>query len=149
MTHAEAIALYNELSGVMGLTPTPDDAKDKIRRLYEYVTGDKLRRCNCQDLYNDALILITLKIYKMENRKYKLKRGVVIQVPGTTDVYTHVNLTDDVAKAYLEKYPNKVKLFDAIPEEQSEEQPEEQPLETEDATTAKQSETKPKRARKK
>lgn len=85
----------------------------------------------------------------MENRKYKLKRGVVIQVPGTTDVYTHVNLTDDVAKAYLEKYPNKVKLFDAIPEEQPEEQPEDQPLETEDATTAKQSETKPKRARKK
>lgn len=149
MTRAEAIALYNELSGVMGLTPTPDNVKDKIRRLYEYVTGDKLRRCNCQDLYNDALILITLKIYKMENRKYKLKRGVVIQVPGTTDVYTHVNLTDDVAKAYLEKYPNKVKLFDAIPEEQPEEQPEEHPLETEDATTAKQSETKPKRARKK
>lgn len=145
MTHAEAIALYNELSGVMGLTPTPDDVKDKIRRLYEYVTGDKLRRCNCQDLYNDALILIKLKICKMENRKYKLKRGVVIQVPGTTDVYTHVNLTDDVAKAYLEKYPNKVKLFDAIPEEQ----PEEQPPETEDATTAKQSETKPKRTRKK
>lgn len=137
MTRAEAIALYNELSGVMGLTPTPDNVKDKIRRLYEHVTGDKLRRCNCQDLYNDALILITLKINKMENRKYKLKRGVVIQVPGTTDVYTHVNLTDDVAKAYLEKYPNKVKLFDAIPEKQPEEQAEEQHEEQPEKTKTK------------
>lgn len=117
MTHDEAIALYNELSGVMGVIPTPDNVKDKIRRLYSYVTGGKLRRCNCQDLYNDALIIITLNIYKMENRKYQLKRGVVIQVPGTTEVYTHVNLTDEAARAYLAKYPNKAKLFDAIPQE--------------------------------
>ncbi len=137
MTHDEAIALYKELSGVMGVIPTPDGVKDKIRRLYNYVTGGKLRRCNCQDLYNDALIIITLNINKMENRKYKLKRGVVIQVPGTTEVYTHVNLTDEVAKAYLAKYPNKAKLFDAIPEEQREEQ-----LEVKEVA-------KPKRARKK
>ena len=118
MTHDEAIALYKEVSGVMGVIPTPDNVKDKIRRLYSYVTGGKLRRCNCQDLYNDALIIITLNINKMENRKYKLKRGVVIQVPGTTEVYTHVNLTDEVARAYLAKYPNKVKLFDTIPQEE-------------------------------
>lgn len=117
MTHDEAIALYKELSGVMGVIPTPDSVKDKIRRLYEYVTGWRLRRCNCQDLYNDALIIITLNINKMENRKYKLKRGVVIQVPGTTEVYTHVNLTDEVARAYLAKYPNKAKLFEAIHQE--------------------------------
>lgn len=137
MTHDEAIALYNELSGVMGVIPTPDNVKDKIRRLYNYVTGGRLRRCNCQDLYNDALIIITLNIKKMENRKYKLKRGVVIQVPGTTEVYTHVNLTDEVAQAYLAKYPNKAKLFEAIPEAIPEEKPEEKEV------------TKPKRARNK
>lgn len=142
MTHDEAIALYNELSGVMGVIPTPDSVKDKIRRLYNYVTGGRLRRCNCQDLYNDALIIITLKINKMGNRKYKLKRGVVIQVPGTTDVYTHVNLTDEVAQAYLAKYPNKAKLFDVIPQEV-----EDKPVEDDQAPAK--VEDKPQRTRKK
>ena len=133
MTHDEAIALYKELSGVMGVIPTPDNVKDKIRRLYSYVTGGKLRRCNCQDLYNDALIVITLNINKMENRKYKLKRGVVIQVSGTTEVYTHVNLTDEVARAYLAKYPNKAKLFEAIPKEEDDKPAEDAQAPAEDA----------------
>lgn len=141
MTHDDAIALYNELSGVMGVIPTPDNVKDKIRRLYNYVTGGDLRRCNCQDLYNDALIIITLNINKMGNRKYKLKRGVVIQVPGTTEVYTHVNLTDEVARAYLAKYPNKAKLFDAIPQEEEDKT-------VEDGQAPKEVEKKPKKRKK-
>ncbi len=60
----------------------------------------------------------------MSEQKYKLKRGVVIQLPDTTDVYTHVNITDEVAKAYLAKYPQKKSLFEAIPEEEEQEEQE-------------------------
>ena len=121
MTHEEAIQLFNSLSGVRDASLIPDEVKNDIRRLYKHVTGEPLRRCNCPDVYNDALIIISLKIKAlktMSEQKYKLKRGVVIQLPDTTDVYTHVNITDEVAKAYLEKYPQKSSLFEAIPKEE-------------------------------
>lgn len=74
-----------------------------------------------------------------KGNKYTLKRGVVIQVPGTTEVYTRDNLTDEVAKAYLSKYPNKEKLFDNIPvETETEEKAEEAPAETEEKKEKKQ-----------
>lgn len=57
----------------------------------------------------------------MSERRYKLKRGVVIQLPDTTDVYTHVNITDEVAKAYLAKFPQKATLFEVTPEESEDE----------------------------
>lgn len=129
MTREEAVNLFNELSGVVGYTPIPEAVKQGVRRLYRYVTGEPLKHCNCPDLYSDAIIVIQLKLKAMEDKKqqsYKLKRGVVIQLQDTTDVYTRDNLTDDVAREYLEKYPNKANLFDAIPEGQPEveEQPE-------------------------
>lgn len=137
MTIVEAIAKYSELSGVVGRAPIPDAYKDEIRKLYKYFTGDKLRRCNCPDVYSDAMIIIGLKLRNMTNieSKYKLKRGVVIQMPGSTDVYTRDNLTDDVAREYLDKYPNKSNLFETIPVEQTEEQAEEQTEETPEEQT--------------
>ena len=57
-----------------------------------------------------------------KQQSYKLKRGVVIQPAGTNQAYTRDNLTDEVAREYLNKYPNKANLFDVIPE--VEEQPE-------------------------
>lgn len=51
---------------------------------------------------------------------YKLKRGVVIQPVGTNQAYTRDNLTDEVAREYLDKYPHKANLFDVIPEERPE-----------------------------
>lgn len=119
MTREEAVNLFNELSGVVGYTPIPEAVKQGVRRLYRYVTGEPLKHCNCPDLYSDAIIVIQLKLKAMEDKKqqsYKLKRGVVIQLQDTTDVYTRDNLTDEVAREYLEKYPNKANLFDAIPE---------------------------------
>ena len=130
MTRAEALQLYENVSEVAGNTTSiPETVKRDIRRLYSYCTGETLRRCNCPDTYSDALIIIKLKLRKMEKEnKYTLKRGVVIQVPGTTDVYTRDNITDEVAKAYLSKYPNKEKLFENIPAEtEPEEKAEEAP----------------------
>ncbi len=138
MTREEAINLFNELSGVVGQTPIPESVKQDVRRLYRYVTGEPLKQCNCPDLYSDAIIVIRLKLKTMSEKKqsYKLKRGVVIQPAGTNQAYTRDNLTDEVAREYLEKYPNKANLFDAIPEEQPEveNEPEEQ---TEDKPKAK------------
>lgn len=131
MTREEAINLFNELSGVVGQTPIPEAVKQDVRRLYRYVTGEPLKQCNCPDLYSDAIIVIRLKLKTMSEQKqsYKLKRGVVIQLQDTTEVYTRDNLTDEVAREYLEKYPNKANLFDAIPEEQpeGENEPEDKP----------------------
>lgn len=121
MTHEEAIRLYQDISGVVGVTPIPEVVKNDIRRLYRSVTGITLRRCNCPDLYTDALIEIRLKLKNMKERKYKLKRGVVIQIAGTSEVYTRDNITDEVAKSYLEKYPHKSKIFEAIPAEDADE----------------------------
>lgn len=131
MTREEAINLFNELSGVVGQAPIPEAVKHDVRRLYRYVTGEPLKQCNCPDLYSDAIIVIRLKLKTMSEKKqsYKLKRGVVIQPAGTNQAYTRDNLTDEVAREYLEKYPNKANLFDAIPEEQPEveEQTEDKP----------------------
>ena len=124
MTRDEAINLFNELSGVVGKAPIPEAVKQDVRRLYRYVTGEPLKLCNCPDLYSDAIIVIQLKFKTMSEKQqsYKLKRGVVIQPAGTNQAYTRDNLTDEVAREYLDKYPNKANLFDVIPE--VEEQPE-------------------------
>ena len=129
MTFDEAIILFNELSGVVGQSPIPEAVKQDIKRLYRYVTGEPLRQCNCPDLWNDAMILIQLKIRNMNDKTqtYKLKRGVVIHQSGTNQTYTRDNLTDEVAREYLDKYPNKAYLFEYIPEEQPEEEKEEKP----------------------
>ena len=49
--------------------------------------------------------------------KYKLKRGVVIQTADLDGTYTRANITDEVAREYLAKFPNKRNLFEEIPEE--------------------------------
>lgn len=53
-----------------------------------------------------------------EDKKYLLKAGAIIISPifdnGT--VYSNANLTDDVAKRYLEQFPEQVVLFAKVPE---------------------------------
>ena len=147
MTREEAINLFNELSGVVGQPSIPEAVKHDVRRLYRYVTGDTLKQCNCPDLYSDAIIVIRLKLKTMsEKQSYKLKRGVVIQPAGTNQAYTRDNITDEVAREYLKKYPNKANLFDAIPEveEQTEEQPEPEDQEQPEVEEQTETEEKPK-----
>lgn len=49
----------------------------------------------------------------MSNSKYILKRGVVLHVGA--QAYSRANITDAVAKKYLERYPDKVTLFESVP----------------------------------
>lgn len=119
MNDIEALNLFKRLSGVAFLDAIPESAKSDIEKLYRYCFGKPLRSCNCKSIHSDALIELTLFFKKTgtmkDNRKYMLKRGVVIQMPGTTDVFTRDNITDDVSKAYLEKYPQRAKLFEKLP----------------------------------
>ena len=146
MTREEAINLFNELSGVVGQPSIPEAVKQDVRRLYRYVTGEPLKQCNCPDLYSDAIIVIRLKLKTMSEKKqsYQLKRGVVIQPAGTNQAYTRDNLTDEVAREYLKKHPNKANLFDVIPEVEEQPEPEEQPEVEEQPEPEEQPEDKPK-----
>lgn len=82
--------------------------------------------------------------------KYKLKRGVVIQTADLEGTYTRANITDDVAREYLAKFPNKRNLFEEIPEEVTPEEKTPEEVATEDKTPEEVApEEKPKRKRSK
>jgi hypothetical protein len=57
-------------------------------------------------------------IEKMENTSnFKLKKGVLIVVPGTSNAFTESNLTDEVAVWYLAKNINRKANFDDLPDD--------------------------------
>ena len=100
--------------------------KLRVKTLYEEVTGKHLRDCNCKDIYRDALAEIYNKLKTptqriMSNSKAKLVKGVVLQHEGNH--YTNANLTDEVAKAFLAKYPMRVDWFEVLPEDKTEKVP--------------------------
>lgn len=82
--------------------------QDEVRELSMRFLGCGVPNCNCRNVFQDYLFLILNKLnkgdYKMKQSLYRLKKGVVIHVNG--EAYTNANLTDDVAKAFIEKHPN-------------------------------------------
>lgn len=48
-----------------------------------------------------------------QKSNYRLKNGVVIRYKGMP--YTHINITDEVASAYLKENPGHASRFDVIP----------------------------------
>lgn len=57
-----------------------------------------------------------------EKCDYHMRAGFIIRC-GDFDggeIYTNANLTNDVARRYLERFPNKRVMFDRIPEETAE-----------------------------
>ena len=47
---------------------------------------------------------------------FKLKKGTIIPIPGTSKVYSNANLTDKVALEFLKENPNRKELFIEVPE---------------------------------
>ena len=94
----------------------------ETERLYREVYGEPLQPCNCKDRIADALILIITHLRKnrvtMAERKYILKRGVVIHHNGGT--YTRVNITDAVAEEWSKLYPT-ANVWEVKPEPTEEE----------------------------
>ena len=97
--------------------------KSRVQELTRLILHAEVRQCNCTDRFLDALFMCRkqLKTYGiMKPCKYKLKNNVVLQFQN--GVYTNANLTDEVAEAYLAKYPNTTYFAEKKPIEVSEKQ---------------------------
>ena len=80
--------------------------RTRVQELTKLILNSEVRQCNCSDRFLDALFMCRkqLKTYGiMKPCNYKLKNNVVLQFQN--NVYTNANLTDEVAEAYLSKYP--------------------------------------------
>lgn len=120
MTVTEA---YNTLLALSrAVLPYSSAEELQISELYTEVTGRVIRDCNCRDRWRDA-IYEALHYLKTNNRmkekcNYRLLRGVVIHLSGSSIVYTNDNLTDEVARKFLAENPNAAGRFEHIPAEQ-------------------------------
>lgn len=90
-----------------------------IEKLYYEVLGKSIRGCRCPDKWRDAVIEIYSYIKKhgkmKEKSNYKLRAGVILQIAGSSEIYTNDNLTDEVAAAFLKEHPNAAGRFEIIP----------------------------------
>ena len=111
-----------ELEELRGIANKGDDLspyKERIARLYLRVCGKTLRQCRCKNVLSDALIEIysKLKFSSLKANKImakaRLVKGVVLQVGGNH--YTNANLTDEVAREFLEKFPMRSDWFEELP----------------------------------
>lgn len=121
MTIEEARKEAERLRGAFDRSFTQEE-KDVVARLYWEVTGKEFQPTSCQQCYHDALIevYIYLKNNKTMAKKcnYRLRAGFIISCPDFQGgkIFTNDNLTDSVAKAYLDKYPKQEKMFQKLPE---------------------------------
>lgn len=92
--------------------------QQEVRELSMRFLGCDVPNCNCRNVYSDYLFLILNKLNKGDfttmASRYRLKKGVLIHVGG--EVYSNANLTDDVAAAYIKKYPSNT-VFEIIPKD--------------------------------
>ena len=126
MTIESAKAELERLRGIAKEGGDLAQHKGEIAELYWAVCGKTIRDCNCRDKYKDALIEIYAKLQTktdMElNTKARLVAGVVLFWDNTH--YTNANLTDEVASAFLAKFPQRKDWFAVLPSEAKEETPE-------------------------
>lgn len=122
MTYEEALAIVEELRGRLK-APFSIEDKQLIARIYPEITGRTFRKTACRRCYQDAVIEMAVKLRKEQKMKekcaYHMRAGFIIRCGDfdNGEIYTNANLTDDVAKRYLERFPNKRNMFDVIPED--------------------------------
>lgn len=121
MTYEEALARVEELRGRINAPFSLED-KGEIARLYPEIVGKPFRKTACRRCYQDAVIEMAVKLRKEQKMRekcnYHMRAGFIIRC-GDFDggeIYTNANLTDDVARRYLERFPQKRAMFDRIPE---------------------------------
>lgn len=110
----EEMRVIAEMGG--DLTPY----KQRITALYWEVCRKHLRQCKCKNILKDAFIEIYTQLKRntrTTNKKTmaqaKLVKGVVLFHEGQH--YTNKNLTDDVARAFLVKFPQRKDWFEVLP----------------------------------
>lgn len=122
MTLTEAKHIIEELRGRFD-APFSSSDKSAIEELYNEVLGKTFKPTSCQNCYHDALLEVYNYIKKnnrmAEKSNYRLKAGAIINCPNFNKgkVYCNDNLTDEVASAFLAKYPEQEVLFQKIPEQ--------------------------------
>lgn len=119
MTTEAAIQELEELRGIALNGDNLAPYKRRIKALYLQVCGKPLRECNCKNVLKDAIY----EIYSLLRHKIKssdkimensrLVMGVVIFWGGTH--YTNKNLTDDIARQFLAKFPQRKDWFEKLP----------------------------------
>lgn len=121
MTYKEAKANILQLKERFD-EPFGEKDKHMIAELYYEVLRKEFMPTTCQQCYHDALI--ELYIYIKNNKRmkekcnYRLRAGYIISCPDFYNgkIFTNENLTDKVAKEYLERYPSQEEYFSEIPE---------------------------------
>lgn len=120
MTTLEAKAELYELRGLADAGADLATYKGRLDALYWAVCQKHLRRCNCRDKYTDALVEIYAKLNTLQksdmekiNSTARLVRGVVLFVNNKH--YTNSNLTDDVAREFLSRFPQRKDWFEVLP----------------------------------
>lgn len=116
-----------ELTRLYSLEEYTAEERSFIGNLYLEAFGKEVAKCNCTNRWKDAVIQLLIFSKKEETMsKYKLKRGVLAYHNGRP--YNRATMTDEVAKAILEKNEKARRLFEYIPEEETtkEDAPEEE-----------------------
>lgn len=100
-------------------SPYSSAERAAIEELYSEVFGRRLTGCRCNNRWHDAVLEIYSHIKRngkmKEKCNYKLRAGVVLQIAGSTEIYTNDNLTDEVAAAFLKEHPQAVGRFEVVP----------------------------------
>ena len=122
MTIDEAKTELNELRGFAakgGLAVV----RGRIDALYFEICGKHLRNCKCKNVEEDALAEIYARLRTNETKgiktmaKARLVNGVVLQWKGCH--YTNANITDDIAREFLNAFPQRSDWFAVLPEDEA------------------------------
>lgn len=121
MTYDDALRETEGLKERFGSAYSDRD-KRMVALLYREVKGREFQPTTCQQCYHDAVIEIYL--YLKNNKtmpkkcNYRLRAGFVISCPDFRNgkIFTNDNLTDAVAKEYLQRYPTQEQMFQIVPQ---------------------------------
>jgi len=94
------------------------EEKKIIKSLYNKYVGEKKQfNSNCNSCYVDAFIQLTLlNKNNMEERKFILKEGTLIQSFDIEKMYNNSNMSDEDAVRLLRKSPAYLKHFKKYPD---------------------------------
>lgn len=96
---------------------------NEFEPLYKSILRKKIPACKCPDKIRDAVFELYAFINKHKNDMNtiikctaKLRGGVVLfGIPNHAGVFNNTNLTDEIARAFLEKYPKRASWFETLP----------------------------------
>lgn len=146
----ETAELLNKLRG--WANDPPALFLDEFAQLYAQYLRKDIPKCKCPDKVRDAVLELYVFIKRnfnnmdeIKNTKAILRPGCVIyHVKGYDGIFTNANLTDEIARAFLEQRPDKKMWFEVLPDAEEateettvEEAPAEEATEEAPAPTAK------------